>query len=78
MSTVSTKETAALGEQCSRCLLWYAFVHPSLDGGFLCRTCIELEGVNRTAGGDGLPGRRDERRTRSGLRMCAGAQPHLA
>jgi len=56
MRTVSTKETSALSEQCSRCLLWYAFVHQSAEGRFLCRTCIELEGGNRTAGGEGLPG----------------------
>lgn len=47
--TVSVKQTSALGSQCMKCKLWFAFVHPASDGSFQCRACLELSGNNRSA-----------------------------
>jgi hypothetical protein len=53
MGTVSAKETSTRTECCDECGLWFRFVHPSADGRFLCRLCLELEGGNRAWLGTG-------------------------
>jgi hypothetical protein len=50
MSTVSQKKTERHTERCDQCRLWFEFLHPGADGRFLCRTCLALEGGNRSTG----------------------------
>jgi hypothetical protein len=45
--TVSTRETSVLTEQCSSCGLWYSAVHETPGGHYLCRTCLEVGGLNQ-------------------------------
>jgi hypothetical protein len=47
MSIVSSKQTRTNTERCAGCGLFYEWLHPSPDGRFLCRMCLELEGGNR-------------------------------
>jgi len=51
MSTVSAKETSTHTECCDGCGLWFESLHPSADGRYLCRLCLELSGNNRAASG---------------------------
>jgi hypothetical protein len=47
MRTVSTRPTSVLTEQCHSCNLWYSSLHPAPDGSYLCRTCLEVLGLNK-------------------------------
>jgi hypothetical protein len=50
MRTVSSKETSTHSESCDSCKLWYSALHPSPDGRFLCRMCLEVSGLNQRSG----------------------------
>jgi hypothetical protein len=47
MRSVSSKETTVLTERCYQCGLYYEYLHPTPGGSYLCRTCLELSGLNR-------------------------------
>jgi hypothetical protein len=55
MSTARHKETGTHTERCDSCGLWYSALHPSPDGRFLCRICLEVSGLNQRSPRAGWP-----------------------
>jgi hypothetical protein len=53
MNTLSSswKPTDTYTERCDSCGLWYEGLHPARDGRYLCRLCLEVEGLNRSEWG---------------------------